>query len=93
MKIESDVIHIVSFINVTKIVTQRAGPSRFTQQAGAGRKKSASVHLYCTILFKSKFHYVTFQNGLSKICLREFAIASFLQVVRLYVRISSSVTS
>ena len=33
MKIESNVIHFVSFINVSKIVSQRA------ERAGPGRKK------------------------------------------------------
>ena len=49
MKIESNLIHFVSFINFTKINCQRAersGPSHFTQRAGPGRKKSARAHLY-----------------------------------------------
>ena len=47
MKIESNVIHFVSFINVTKIVSQRAerpGLSHFPQRAWSGRaEKSRSV--------------------------------------------------
>ncbi len=57
MKLESNVMHFVPLINVTKIVFKRAqwaelaGPSHFTQRAD--RKKSAHAHLYCEPLIEN----------------------------------------
>ena len=51
MKLESNLIHLMLFINDTKIVSQRAqraeraGPMPLTRRAGPGRKKSARAHL------------------------------------------------
>ena len=47
MKIQSNIIHFVSSINVTKILSkraqraERAGPSLFTQRAGQGRAEKS----------------------------------------------------
>ncbi len=49
MKMESNLLHFGSFINVTKIVSQRAeraGPFYSTGRAGPGRKNRSRAHLY-----------------------------------------------